>query len=100
MSYVIAGPELMTAAAEAANAAPLAGLAALLSPVKLLTGRPLFGNGTDGAAGTGAPVGTAGGFSATAVTAGPVEPGRMAAKAVTQRCSATAVGAGPAAMAG
>ena len=50
--------------AEAANASPLSGLLggnplqglggnALLSPVKDLTGRPLFGNGANGAAGTG-----------------------------------------------
>jgi hypothetical protein len=77
------------AAAEAANAAPAAGLADLLSPWKLLTGRQLVGNGTDGAA-------TTDGCSATAVTAGPVQPGSTAAGAVTQGCSATAARAGPA----
>ena len=41
------------AAAEAANASPLAGLADLLSPWKALTGRPLFGDGADAAAGSG-----------------------------------------------
>jgi hypothetical protein len=44
------------AAAEAANAAPLQTAAqdlAAFSPVKDLTGRPLFGNGANGAAGTG-----------------------------------------------
>src|SRR4051812_9655367 len=35
------------AATEAANATPLAGLSDLLSPWKLLTGRPLVGNGAD-----------------------------------------------------
>ncbi len=37
------------AAAEAANASPLQGLDDLLSPVKALTGRPLFGDGASGA---------------------------------------------------
>ena len=47
------------AAAEAANASPLQALVqgsqafAVVSPVKDATGRPLFGNGANGAAGTG-----------------------------------------------
>ncbi|MGA9677789.1 MAG: PE family protein, partial [Mycobacterium sp.] len=47
------------AAAEAANASPLQAVVqgaqslAVFSPVKDLTGRPLAGNGTNGAAGTG-----------------------------------------------
>ena len=41
------------ASAEAANASPLAGLE-VFSPWQLLTGRPLVGNGADGAPGTGA----------------------------------------------
>jgi hypothetical protein len=52
------------AAAEAANASPLQAAAqglAAFSPVKDLTGRPLFGNGADGAAGTGQ-AGGAGGW--------------------------------------
>src|SRR5262249_8892654 len=40
------------AATEVANASPLAGLADL-DPVKLLTGRPLFGDGANGQAHTG-----------------------------------------------
>ncbi|WP_168991070.1 PE family protein, partial [Mycobacterium attenuatum] len=46
------------ASAEAASASPLAALVdagqslSAFSPVKALTGRPLFGNGADGAAGT------------------------------------------------
>ncbi len=45
------------AAAEAANATPLQSISDLLSPWRTFTGRPLFGNGLDGAAGSG----TAGG---------------------------------------
>src|ERR1700733_13388693 len=42
------------AAAEAANAKPMqAVLGAINAPTELLTGRPLIGNGTNGAAGTG-----------------------------------------------
>src|ERR1700744_4572788 len=49
------------AASEAANANPLATLDSLaFSPVKDITGRPLFGNGTNGAAGTGANGGAGG----------------------------------------
>src|SRR5258708_56486 len=50
------------ASAEAANASPLQGLEnAINAPVQALTGRPLIGNGTNGAAGTGQN-GTAGGW--------------------------------------
>ncbi|WP_156690488.1 PE family protein, partial [Mycobacterium sp. Marseille-P9652] len=56
------------AAAEAANADPLTALVGELQalglfnfdPVKALTGRPLFGNGADGAPGTGQPGGDGG----------------------------------------
>src|SRR3984885_2515255 len=55
-------------AAEAANTSPLQALLqegqslAVFSPVKDLTGRPLFGNGVNGAAGTGAAGGAGGGI--------------------------------------
>jgi len=57
---------LAYAAAEAANALPLQGVeqglqSLIVSPVQLLTGRPLIGNGANGAAGTGA-AGGAGGW--------------------------------------
>ncbi len=54
------------AAAEAANASPLQSLEqelqslAVFSPVKDLTGRPLFGNGANAAPGTGNPGGAGG----------------------------------------
>jgi hypothetical protein len=54
------------AAAEAANVSPLAAAvqqaqsAGLLSPWLTFTGRPLFGNGADGAAGSGQPGGNGG----------------------------------------
>ena len=54
------------AGAEAANASPLQAVMqdaqglAIFSPVKDLTGRPLFGNGANGAAGTGANGGAGG----------------------------------------
>ncbi|WP_249025786.1 PE family protein, partial [Mycobacterium conspicuum] len=47
------------AGTEAANGSPLQALA-LFSPVKDLTGRPLFGNGAAGAPGTGQPGGDGG----------------------------------------
>src|SRR3954466_4709285 len=52
------------AAAEAANASPLAALddLAFFSPWKALTGRPLFGDGANGAAGSGAAGADAGWF--------------------------------------
>ncbi len=55
---VLNGAEGAYAAAEAANAAPLQALQqdlqslGVFSPVKLLTGRSLFGNGANEAAGT------------------------------------------------
>jgi hypothetical protein len=64
------------AAAEAANVSPLQTverdlLGVINAPTNLLLGRPLIGNGTNGAPGTGQ-AGGAGGFcSATAAPAGP-----------------------------
>ena len=63
------------AVAEATNASPLQALVqrsqdfAVISPVKDATGRPLFGNGANGAAGPGKPAATAVGFSATVAMA-------------------------------
>ena len=57
----------MYAAAEAANVDPLTALVGaaqsfgVFSPVELLTGRPLFGNGANGRWGPGMPAGPAGG---------------------------------------
>jgi hypothetical protein len=48
------------AAAEAANASPLQGLEELLSPWKLATGRPLFGDGANAVANSGAKGGDGG----------------------------------------
>ncbi|WP_424734876.1 PE family protein, partial [Mycobacterium sp.] len=49
------------AAAEAANASPLAQLLNLINtPTQLLLGRPLIGNGANGAPGSGAPGGAGG----------------------------------------
>src|SRR5262249_21943466 len=48
------------AAAEATNASPLASLEDLLSPVKLATGRPLFGDGANAVANSGLNGGEAG----------------------------------------
>jgi PE family len=62
----LAGAGSMYGAAEAAGAAPLQSLGqdlqslAVFSPVHQLTGRPLFGNGANGAPGSGAAGGTGG----------------------------------------
>ena len=78
------------AAAEAANASPL------LSPWKTLTGRPLYGNGTNGARGTGQAGGGGGWLFGTAVMADRVRPGNPAVPAVAPSCSARAVPVVPA----
>ena len=74
------------AAAEAANASPLRPLLnAVNAPTESLLGRPLIGNGTDGAAGTGSGAGeTAGPVGCCLATAAPAVPaGPMAGPAVT-----------------
>ena len=63
---LLRGDAAQYAAAEAAGASPLAAVVqeaqglATFSPVAAATGRPLFGNGTNGAAGTGAAGGDGG----------------------------------------
>ncbi|EUA09444.1 PE family protein [Mycobacterium kansasii 732] len=83
------------AATEAASTSPLGQLLGLINaPTQALLGRPLIGNGTNGADGTGLPVGLAGSCSATAVTA---VPGRRVSPVVlaeTRGCSVTAGSAG------
>ncbi|GFG91805.1 hypothetical protein MBOU_38470 [Mycobacterium bourgelatii] len=122
---LVAGAESY-AAAEAANVSPLQAAAqgvqaAINGPVQALTGRPLFGNGADGAAGTGQNGGAggwlfgnggAGGSGRRGKTVGPVGrrrcgepagpgvlvgPGRAAAPVVVRGgCSVPVVPVGPA----
>lgn len=77
----LAGAMGAYAAAEAANASPLQTLeqgllGAINAPAAALSGRPFIGNGTNGAPGTGRPVGLEAGCWATAATAVRVLRGR------------------------
>ena len=70
----LAGAGGLYAGAEAGNVSPLLSAAqglAVFSPVKDLTGRPLFGNGVNGAAGTGQAGGGGGWVIGTAAMVGP-----------------------------
>ena len=92
------------AAAEAANASvvqtvQIDALSAVNAPTEALLGRPLIGNGTNGAPGSGQNGGSGGLFSGTAAPAGPAPGEVAAAPAVAPDCSATAATAARAARA-
>jgi hypothetical protein len=86
-------------ASEAANVSPLQTAAqdlAAFSPVKDLTGRPLFGNGANGAPGTGQAGGAGGWLFGDGGNGGSGAAGQAAVPAARRFCSATAAMAEPA----
>jgi hypothetical protein len=93
------------AAAEAANVSPLQALGqqaqalAAFSPLKDLTGRPLFGDGANGAPGTGQAGGNGGWLFGNGGNGGSGAPGQAGGAAVRRSSGAMAVTAGPAATA-
>lgn len=83
--------------AEAANASPLQqALNVINAPTQTLLGRPLIGNGTNGAPGTGQAGGPGGCCGVMAVTAVRGRPVKSVGPAARPGCSATAGPAGPA----